>query len=74
MPLEDYVLNRNAQPTGEHEVHVVNGTCSWLPQWQNRIDLGKHTHCSSAVTTARNRYPGTAIDGCKHCCPDCHAK
>lgn len=68
-----YILNSNAQSTGEHEVHNTN-TCYWLPEPRNRIDLGEHPNCQSAVSEARRRYQGRKVDGCAHCCPDCHTR
>ncbi len=69
-----YVLNRNPQSTGEHEVHKDDGTCPTPPQYQNKIDLGYHSNCFSAVEKARALYSGAAIDGCKYCSPLCHTR
>lgn len=68
-----YILNKNAQTTGEHEVHNTN-TCNWLPDLSNRIDLGEYSTCQSAVLEAKRRYPGSKIDGCYHCSPTCHTR
>ena len=70
-----YCLNANAQRTvrREHEVHdVTPGACNHLPLPSNRIDLGWHPNCQSAVAAARRQYPGRTIDGCEHCVPECH--
>ena len=65
-----YYVNRNAQPTGEHEVHKYG--CSWLPKEENRIYLGRFYTCQAAVLKACEYY--TSVDGCAHCSPDCHTR
>ena len=68
-----YILNANAQSTGEHEVHNAN-TCYWLPEQHNRIDRGEHSTCQSAVLEAKRRFQQSKIDGCAHCSPSCHTR
>ena len=63
-----YYVNKNEQSTGEHEVHKEG--CSWFPS--ENIYLGDYPTCHGAVIKARDHY--TNVDGCKHCCPDCHTK
>ena len=65
-----YYVNKNAQPTGEHEVHT--STCSYLPNLENREYLGEFDSCIDAVKEARRRYNN--VDGCAYCCPICHTK
>lgn len=65
-----YYVNKNAQPTGEHEVHTVN--CSWLPEEQNRQYLGDFKTCGPAVTSAKAYF--TNVDGCYYCSNDCHTR
>lgn len=77
--LQTYYLNTDA-----HEVHL--GSCTTIPvttreafalgrpsgQYQ---DLGRHWNCSSAVYEASRRVPKTElskVNGCVHCCRDCH--
>ena len=36
-----FYVNKNAQCTGEHEVHRAD--CAWLPDAANRIYLGEFT-------------------------------
>lgn len=71
--MSQYIINANAQRTGEHEVHRVD-TCQWLPDPQNRVPLGDHPNCLSAVATAKRRYPNASIDGCAYCCAPCHTR
>ena len=65
-----YYVNKNAQPTGEHEVHT--SICYWLPTPENRILLGDFSTCFEALIAARKYYSN--VDGCKYCCPNCHKK
>lgn len=70
--MPNYVLNKNAQSTGEREVHATS--CSYLPAPANQIDLGWHADCHGAVNRARQLYPAWDIDGCAHCSPACHSR
>lgn len=63
-----YYVNRNAQSNGDHEVHRTG--CSRLPDQQNRVSLGDHIACNSAVRKARNYYQ--QVNGCYYCSRDCH--
>ncbi len=65
-----YLVNRNAQPTGEHEVHESN--CGHMPDLLNRQDLGFHGTCKGAVQAAKSYYDN--VDGCYYCCNDCHSR
>lgn len=47
-----YLVNRNAQSNGDHEVH--QNTCAYLPA--EFINLGFHYSCSSAVAEAKVHY------------------
>lgn len=67
-----YIVNKNAQPNGDHEVHINNGTCPTMPDLSNRFPLGEHSNCQSAVTKAKTIYP--TADGCANCCPTCHTR
>jgi len=66
--MANYYVNRNAQDNGDHEVHT--GTCDWLPKEANRIYLGQFASCHGAVIEAGKHY--NQVDGCKHCCLQCH--
>ncbi len=66
-----YIVNTNAQPTGEHEVHNED-ICNYLPEEENRKYLGNFDWCQPAVDKAKETYPNS--DGCAHCCPDCHTR
>lgn len=64
-----YYVNKNTDHQGNHEVHIE--TCNWLPQAENRIDLGLHSDCHSAVRKAKRDHYATS-DGCRHCSSECH--
>ena len=63
-----YYVNDNAQSNGDHEVHTTG--CSWLPNPENRTDLGNFDSCQPAVREARKYY--TTVNGCYFCSRDCH--
>ena len=64
-----YCVNKNAQSNGDHEVHKVG--CSRYPDAENRVSLGDHAHCATAVHKAVQLGYATA-DGCYYCSRDCH--
>lgn len=66
--MSSYYVNRNAQANGDHEVH--DQICTFLPSAENRIYLGEHYSCSSAVVAARVYYPQS--NGCYWCSRSCH--
>ena len=65
-----YCVNDNAQDNGDHEVHDLNHGTTCLPNPANRVPLGFHTECSSAVTAARAKFG--QVNGCMYCAPACH--
>lgn len=67
-----FCVNKNAQPTGEHEVHNLDVYCGHLPEPSNRLDLGWHSDCHSAIRKAKESYDN--VDGCAYCCPDCNTR
>ena len=67
-----FVVNKNAQPTGEHEVHNLDNNCQYLPDVKNQIQLGSHFTCKSAVYSARAFFVN--VDGCYYCAQECHSK
>jgi hypothetical protein len=42
MSVCQFIVNRNAQANGEHEVHNLTTGCIFMPDPKNRIDLGEH--------------------------------
>lgn len=70
--MSKFIINQNAQANGDHEVHNLTTGCPFMPQLQNRIDLGEHTHCSGAVSLAKRNWPQARINGCYYCCNSCH--
>lgn len=67
-----YVLNRNAQPNGDYEIHNGTKGCNWMPSKDNQIDLGSFPSCIEAVVYAKTTYDNHQINGCKFCCEPCH--
>lgn len=66
--MPQYYVNKNSQANGDHEVHQAG--CSHMPAPQNRLALGLHMNCSTAVQAARRVYP--KANGCFYCCRACH--
>ncbi len=67
-----FILNKNAQSNGDHEVHNSSTGCGHMPNPENRISLGEHATCRGAVADAKRRLPGQRINGCYYCCNECH--
>ena len=65
-----YYVNKNAQANGDHEVHTTG--CSYMPNSVNRIYLGEHSSCRTAVSEARKHY--RQVNGCYYCARDCHTQ
>ena len=70
--MPNYCVNKNAQPTGEHEVHNLDVSCHHLPDLSNRQNLGWHSDCHGAIRQAKEYYLN--VDGCAYCCPVCHTR
>lgn len=70
MAYQSYYVNKNAQSTGEHEVHT--DVCNYLPELLNRQYLGYLPSCKTAIVEAKKYY--NKVDGCYYCCPECHKK
>lgn len=67
-----YCVNMNAQSNGDHEVHNTSAGCAHLPEPVNRLDLGNHPNCQSAVAAAQQYYPQS--NGCAYCVPECNTQ
>lgn len=65
-----YFVNKNAQSTGEHEVHTE--TCAFLPDINNREYLGYFDSPLKAVEKACQLFNN--VDGCFYCCKSAHTK
>lgn len=69
--MEFFLVNRQAQPNGDHEVHRL--ACRYLPLEINRHNLGYFPTCHEAVWAARSLgYP--QVNGCYWCCNACHTQ
>ncbi len=69
--MPDYYVNSNTQANGDNEVHrsdevgCQNPASSW-----NRVSLGWHADCHSAVSAAKAK--GYNANGCFYCANACH--
>lgn len=66
-----FIVNRNAQPNGDHEVHNLTTGCNYMPSVENRVDLGAHDTCHGAVNRAIS-LGYTRVNGCFWCANECH--
>lgn len=66
--MANYYVNSNAQANGDHEVH--RDGCDYMPAPENRISLGPHPNCHSAVAAAKKIYRQS--NGCYYCSKECH--
>lgn len=67
-----FILNKDMQESGDHEVHNETKGCNYLPSPTKRIELGYHLNCYDAVSEARRRRPSYKINGCYFCCNECN--
>ncbi|AUG09809.1 hypothetical protein CXQ82_25750 [Pseudomonas sp. S09G 359] len=70
--MQSFVINKNMQANGDHEVHNTTTGCSYMPLAENQIALGSHLTCIGAVSAARSNWPNERINGCFYCCNPCH--
>lgn len=70
--MPSFCVNKNAQSTGEHEVHNLDASCNYLPARSNQLALGVHASCHGAVAAARQHYSN--VDGCYYCANNCHTR
>ena len=66
-----FIVNRNSQANGDHEVHELDTGCIFLPNIENQVGLGWQIDCHSAVREAKLlHYPRS--NGCFWCARPCH--
>ena len=66
-----FIVNRDPQQNGIHEVHRTD-TCARLPNKEGQMALGWYESCREAVAAAKRIGYATA-NGCNFCIPECHA-
>ena len=74
--MPNYIINTNAQPSGDYEVHVTprsSCTSPRYPNLENQRHLGYHETCSGAVSEAK-RLGYLRADGCYYCSWPCHTR
>ena len=69
--MPSFIINKNAQSNGDHEVHKEVG-CPTPAASENRQYLGDFSNCAAAVVEAKKFY--SRADGCKNCSPECHTR
>jgi len=72
--MPNYIVNRNAQPNGDNEVHQYprwNCTSPDYPAVHNQVQLGYFAACSGAVSEAK-RLGYSKANGCFYCANACH--
>lgn len=69
--MANYIVNRNAQANGDHEVHNRDVAADCLPLSSNQQALGSHYSCESAVRAARAAGYQQS-NGCYYCAYSCH--
>lgn len=69
--MPDYYVNKNTQANGDNEVHRSDEVGCQNPAYHvNRVDLGWHSSCQSAVKKANDM--GYNANGCYYCANACH--
>lgn len=70
--MDKFIINKNPQANGDHEIHNVTKGCSYLPLVQNQVDVGYFANCQQAITKAKSSWPNNKINGCYWCSTTCH--
>ena len=70
--MPNYIINKNQQANGDHEIHNTTSGCSFMPNAENQVSLGAHLTCYSAVVYAKTQWSNERINGCYYCCNPCH--
>ena len=65
-----FIVNRDADAHGDHQVHDRNSVWGCLPAEADQRELGAHDECASAVRLALLFYP--QVNGCARCTVTCH--
>jgi hypothetical protein len=67
--VQHYYVNKQANPSDEHEVHVPR--CAYLPEGEEGLYLGAFTRCGDAIEAAKTRFG--KVSACKVCCSAGHS-
>ncbi|PIP99342.1 MAG: hypothetical protein COW76_16230 [Shewanella sp. CG18_big_fil_WC_8_21_14_2_50_42_11] len=70
--MPEFIVNKNAQNNGDHEVHNKTTGCSYMPLLENQVSAGTHATCAGAVSEVKKANPSLRINGCYYCCNACH--
>lgn len=70
--MQKFIVNKNAQNNGDHEVHNATTGCTYMPNSENQVEAGFHSTCAGAVAEVKRNNPTHRINGCYYCCNACH--
>ncbi|WP_275946148.1 hypothetical protein [Vibrio metschnikovii] len=42
--MPNYIINKNQQANGDHEIHNTTSGCSFMPNAENQVSLGAHLY------------------------------
>ncbi|AKQ32262.1 MULTISPECIES: hypothetical protein [Acinetobacter] len=70
--MDHYIINKNPQYNGDHEVHNATKGCNYLPSIENQVSIGNFVNCQQAVAQAKSNWPNNRINGCYWCANACH--
>ncbi len=43
--MDHYIINKNPQYNGDHEVHNATKGCNYLPSIENQVSIGNFVNC-----------------------------
>lgn len=67
-----FIINKNAQANGDHEVHDATNACRFMPSLENQVEVGTYPTCHGAVAAAKQKWSDSRINGCYYCSNQCH--
>ncbi|MCA4423036.1 hypothetical protein LDY25_13715 [Acinetobacter baumannii] len=70
--MDHYIINKNPQYNGDHEVHNATKGCNYLPSIENQVSIGNFVNCQQAVAQAKSNWPNNRINGFYWCANACH--
>lgn len=70
--MPQFIVNKNRQNNGDHEVHNKTAGCLYMPLLENQVSAGTHDSCTGAVAAVKHTNPTLRINGCYYCCNACH--
>lgn len=68
--MPDFVMNRNSQSNGQHEVHNLTEGCVHMPKLPNQVKLGNYETSKLAIAKAQSDWPIYKVSACQYCCQE----